>query len=178
MAGKGTELANAYITLIPSLRGAEKAIEKELAGIDVTNSGKKMGKKLGEAAGKAAGDDASDGIEKGVEKTDTVPHFREGNSQISRDCTFTDTPFRGTDGYDSARFAIAAEDGAFMRLGWLFIRVLFDKDVYVTRIFGMTGDDQLLATFFEGCGERIPVPVENKGKLNLVRGDRRIFNHA
>ena len=82
MAGKGTELANAYITLIPSLRGAEKAIEKELADIDVTGAGKKMGKRLGEAAGKAAGDDASDGIEKGVEKTDTRPSGQRLGAQL------------------------------------------------------------------------------------------------
>lgn len=82
MAGKGTELANAYVTLIPSLRGAEKAIEKELAGVDVTGAGKKMGKRLGEAAGKAAGDDASDGIEKGVEKTDTKSAGSKLGSQL------------------------------------------------------------------------------------------------
>ena len=82
MAGKGTELANAYITLIPSLRGAEKAIEKELAGVDVTGAGKRMGKRLGEAAGKAAGDDASDGIEKGVEKTDTKSSGKKLGAQL------------------------------------------------------------------------------------------------
>ena len=68
--GKGTELANAYVTLIPSLDGAQKAIEADLAKVDVTGAGKKMGKRLGEAAGKAAGDDASDGIERGVERAD------------------------------------------------------------------------------------------------------------
>ena len=82
MAGKGTELANAYVTLIPSLRGAEKAIEKELAGVDVTGAGKKMGKRLGEAAGKAAGDDASDGIERGVEKTDTKSSGKRLGAQL------------------------------------------------------------------------------------------------
>ena len=82
MAGKGTELANAYVTLIPSLRGAEKAIEKELAGVDVTGAGKKMGKRLGEAAGKAAGDDASDGIERGVEKADTKSSGKRLGAQL------------------------------------------------------------------------------------------------
>lgn len=82
MAGKGTELANAYVTLIPSLRGAEKAIEKELAGVDVTGAGKKMGKRLGEAAGKAAGDDASDGIERGVERTDTKSSGKRLGAQL------------------------------------------------------------------------------------------------
>ena len=82
MAGKGTELANAYVTLIPSLRGAEKAIEKELAGVDVTGAGKRMGKRLGEAAGKAAGDDASDGIERGVEKADTKSSGKRLGAQL------------------------------------------------------------------------------------------------
>lgn len=79
---KGPELATAYITLIPSLDGAEKAIEKELAGVDVTVAGKKMGKRLGEAAGKAAGDDASDGIEKGVERTDTKSSGKRLGAQL------------------------------------------------------------------------------------------------
>ena len=66
----GTELATSYITLIPSLKGAEKAIEKELAGVDVTGAGKKIGKRLGESIGKNAGDDAAKGIEKGIAKAD------------------------------------------------------------------------------------------------------------
>ena len=66
----GTELATSYITLIPSLKGAEKAIEKELAGVDVTGAGKKMGERLGESIGKNAGDDAAKGIEKGIAKAD------------------------------------------------------------------------------------------------------------
>ena len=78
----GTELATSYITLIPSLKGAEKAIEKELAGVDVTGAGKKMGKRLGEAAGKAAGDDASDGIEKGIAKADTKSAGSKLGSQL------------------------------------------------------------------------------------------------
>lgn len=38
-----TELAHAYLTLIPSLKGAEKSIQSELGGIDVEGAGKKMG---------------------------------------------------------------------------------------------------------------------------------------
>ena len=67
----GIELASAYVTLIPSLKGAKKRIESDLASVDVASAGGKMGEKLGESIGKNAGDDASKGIEKGVKKTDT-----------------------------------------------------------------------------------------------------------
>ena len=80
--GNGVELANAYVTLIPSLDGAQKAIEADLAKVDVTGAGKKVGKRLGEAAGKAAGDDASDGIEKGIAKADTKSAGSKLGSQL------------------------------------------------------------------------------------------------
>ena len=67
----GVELASAYVTLIPSLKGATKRIESDLANVDVASAGRKMGERLGESIGKNAGDDASKGIEKGVKKTDT-----------------------------------------------------------------------------------------------------------
>lgn len=67
----GIELASAYVTLIPSLKGAQKKIESELANVDVASAGRKVGEKYGEAIGKSAGDDASKGIEKGIGKTDT-----------------------------------------------------------------------------------------------------------
>lgn len=58
--GKGTELATAYITLIPSLRGATKKIESELGGMDTSSAAKKIGSGLGKGIGdnidlKAAG---------------------------------------------------------------------------------------------------------------------------
>ena len=67
---KGVEIGNAYVTLIPSLDGAQRKIESELANVDVASAGRKVGEKFGEAVGKNAGDDAAKGIEKGVEKTD------------------------------------------------------------------------------------------------------------
>ena len=71
MAKKGVEIGNAYVTLIPSLDGAQRTIESELANIDVASAGRKVGEKFGEAVGKNAGDDAAKGIEKGIKKTDT-----------------------------------------------------------------------------------------------------------
>ncbi|MEG1433907.1 tape measure protein, partial [Eubacterium sp.] len=41
------ELAAAYITLIPSLKGAQAAISKQLGGIDTSGAGKTMGAKAG-----------------------------------------------------------------------------------------------------------------------------------
>ena len=42
-----TELAAAYITLIPSLKGARATIAKQLGGIDTSGAGKTMGTKAG-----------------------------------------------------------------------------------------------------------------------------------
>ena len=77
MAGSGKELATAYVTLIPSLKGAERSIEADLARVDVTGAGRKMGTKLGESIGDKAGKDASDGIERGVERTDAKSSGRK-----------------------------------------------------------------------------------------------------
>ena len=43
-----TELATAYISLVPTLKGAGKSIQNELDGVNVDQSGKKMGKQLGD----------------------------------------------------------------------------------------------------------------------------------
>lgn len=66
----GVELASAYVTLIPSLKGAKKQIESDLASVDVASAGRKMGEKLGDSIGKNAGEDAQKGIEKGIAKAD------------------------------------------------------------------------------------------------------------
>ena len=60
---KGTELASAYVTLLPSLKGAESRIEKELAKVDVSKVGKDIGDELGKSIGDAAGDALGDGID-------------------------------------------------------------------------------------------------------------------
>lgn len=45
------ELANAYVTIVPSLKGATGQIEKELGGIDPTRPGQTIGKGLGDSVG-------------------------------------------------------------------------------------------------------------------------------
>ena len=41
----GNELATAYLTLVPSLKGAQASITKQLGGVDTTSAGKQMGDK-------------------------------------------------------------------------------------------------------------------------------------
>lgn len=43
-----TELATAYLSLIPTLKGAGKRIQNELDGVNIDPSGKKMGRQLGD----------------------------------------------------------------------------------------------------------------------------------
>lgn len=78
----GVELASAYVTLIPSLKGAKKRIESDLASVDVASAGRKMGEKLGESIGKNAGDDAQKGIEKGISKADAKSAGSKLGSQL------------------------------------------------------------------------------------------------
>ena len=78
----GVELASAYVTLIPSLKGAKKRIESDLASVDVASAGRKMGERLGDSIGKNAGDDAQKGIEKGIAKADTKSAGSKLGSQL------------------------------------------------------------------------------------------------
>lgn len=49
----GVELATAYVTIIPSLKGATKQIESQLAGVDTSKAGSAIGKSLGGSIGKS-----------------------------------------------------------------------------------------------------------------------------
>lgn len=53
-----TELASAYLTLIPSLKGATKTIAAQLGDVDVKGAGAKMGKSLGDSMATAFDDTA------------------------------------------------------------------------------------------------------------------------
>lgn len=48
----GVELATAYVTLVPSLKGATKSIQSQLGGIDLTKTGKEMGRSLADSMAK------------------------------------------------------------------------------------------------------------------------------
>ncbi|MDO4428565.1 MAG: tape measure protein [Atopobiaceae bacterium] len=54
----GIELASAYVTLVPSLKGAAKSIDSQLSGIDLSRSGARMGASLSSAMGKSIRTDA------------------------------------------------------------------------------------------------------------------------
>lgn len=49
----GVELATAYVTIIPSLKGATKQIESQLAGVDTSKAGSAIGKSLGGSIGRS-----------------------------------------------------------------------------------------------------------------------------
>ena len=125
MAKKGTELASAYVTLVPSLDGAQRAIEADLAKVDVTGAGRKMGKRLGESAGKSAGDDASKGIERGVERADTKSSGKRLGSRLGSAMSdaFTDAfgvsgPMaKVTDALEDVMADVSGSDGALSALG-------------------------------------------------------------
>lgn len=50
---EGVELATAYVTIIPSLKGATKQIESQLAGVDTSKAGSAIGKSLGGSIGRS-----------------------------------------------------------------------------------------------------------------------------
>lgn len=58
MPKKGIELASAYVTLLPSLDGAQKKIEAELADVDAGSIGEKIGEKLSEGVSEGLGESA------------------------------------------------------------------------------------------------------------------------
>ena len=55
-----TELASAYVTIVPSLKGAGKSIESQLGGVNVAGAGRRMGRQIG--------DEIGDGMEGGAKR--------------------------------------------------------------------------------------------------------------
>lgn len=58
----GNELATAYLTLVPSLKGAQKTIERELDAAGLKAVGEKEGDKLGDGMARTAGDKLKSGL--------------------------------------------------------------------------------------------------------------------
>lgn len=50
---EGVELATAYVTIIPSLKGATRQIERQLGGVDTSKAGSTIGKSLGGSIGRS-----------------------------------------------------------------------------------------------------------------------------
>ena len=51
----GNELATAYLALVPSLKGAKKSIERQLAGVDTASAGRAMGDRASAGFGSGFG---------------------------------------------------------------------------------------------------------------------------
>ena len=62
MASEGYELATAYVTLLPSLRGAQASIARQLGAVDVSASGRSMGARLSSAMGEGIGTRIADAL--------------------------------------------------------------------------------------------------------------------
>lgn len=56
------EIGTAYVNILPSMRGTEAAINRELGHVDLTPSGEKMGAKMGDGAAKKAGSRIKSGL--------------------------------------------------------------------------------------------------------------------
>lgn len=68
--GSGIELATAYVTIIPSLKGASKSIASQLGSVDVSKAGASLGKSLGKSMSDGLGDAALDSMAKQVERAE------------------------------------------------------------------------------------------------------------
>ena len=66
----GIELASAYVTLIPSLKGAAKQIEAQISGVNVTAAGRKLGRSLSESMSAGMDTSALDGYQRAVERAE------------------------------------------------------------------------------------------------------------
>ena len=63
-----TELASAYLSLIPTIRNAGKQISAQLDGVDVSGSGRKMGKQLSDGVASSLSSDSVSAFENAVAK--------------------------------------------------------------------------------------------------------------
>lgn len=50
---RGVDLASAFVTIVPSLKGAQRQIQSQLAGVDLTPTGSKLGEQLSMSVGKS-----------------------------------------------------------------------------------------------------------------------------
>lgn len=80
----GIELATAYVTLIPSLKGAQKSIQSQLDGVDLSRSGAKIGKALSASMGKSISTDA---LKRYQQAVDTAAHAAKRAMAQSEDAT-------------------------------------------------------------------------------------------
>ena len=60
-AGKGSNVGNVYVTVVPTMRGFAKELNKQLSGVNVTQTGRKIGDSLGASISKSLSDGLSSG---------------------------------------------------------------------------------------------------------------------
>lgn len=72
MAAGATELATAYLSLVPSLKGAAEAINKQLGGVDVSKAGSAMGGQLAKSIGPTFGSKVASSLSSLGEKASDV----------------------------------------------------------------------------------------------------------
>lgn len=72
MAAGATELATAYLSLVPSLKGAAEAINKQLGGVDVSKAGSAMGSQLAKSIGPTFGSKVASSLSSLGEKASDV----------------------------------------------------------------------------------------------------------
>ena len=72
MAAGATELATAYLSLVPSLKGAAEAINRQLGGVDVSKAGSAMGGQLAKSIGPTFGSKVASSLSSLGEKASDV----------------------------------------------------------------------------------------------------------
>lgn len=101
------ELAEAYLSLIPSLRGAKKSIDGQLRGIDASSGGAAIGGTVARGLAQAVGSEAPSGIARAVSGTESVAAGERGGSLIGRALT----------GAMNAGFSVRAVGGKIESIG-------------------------------------------------------------
>ena len=56
MAGKGSNVGNVYVTVVPTMRGFAREMNRQLSGVDVTQTGRKIGERMGGSMATAVSD--------------------------------------------------------------------------------------------------------------------------
>lgn len=110
----GIELASAYVSLVPSLKGAGKSIQSQLEGIDMTRPGKAMGKALAESMASGVDSGALKKYTQAVERAErSVQDARDKSAESAKQVEIAEkrlAEVRAKYGEDSSQAAQAELD--------------------------------------------------------------------
>lgn len=110
----GIELASAYVSLVPSLKGAGKSIQSQLEGIDMTRPGKAMGKALAESMASGVDSGALKKYTQAVERAErSVQDARDKSAESAKQVEIAEkrlAEMRAKYGEDSSQAAQAELD--------------------------------------------------------------------